>query len=150
MKIYLAGPMRGYPLYNFGEFFRVAIALRKLGHTVENPAEYDMALGLNPAIELDDPDQIPFNMEAVLKQDFEKILASDAICFLPGWEKSTGALAERIVAHYSGRKIFLWDLGTDKLIEGPYLKPFVSFEVKNVHSNEVGAPELAEIVRLAE
>ncbi len=148
MKIYLAGPMRGYPLYNFAEFFRVAIELRKLGHTVENPAEYDMAIGLNPALPLDDPMQIVFNMEAVLKQDFEKILANDAIVFLPGWEASTGALAERIVAHYSGRGVYLWL--NEELTEGPYLKPFVSFNESNVHSNEVPFVNPADVVGVPE
>ena len=28
MNIYLAGPMRGYPLYNFQAFFDAAIALK--------------------------------------------------------------------------------------------------------------------------
>lgn len=145
MKIYLAGPMHGYPLYNFAAFFAAAIALRADGHTVENPAEYDMSIGLDPSLPLDDPNQISFDMESVLKQDFEKILASNAICFLPGWEKSTGALAERIVAHYSGREIFLFDTVTQGLTVGPYLKPTIEFDEKNVHSNEVGAPDLSEV-----
>lgn len=111
MKIYLAGPMRGHLLYNFPAFFKAALHLRKRGFDVVNPAEHDMAAGLNPDKPLDDKSQPPLflNMREVLRQDFLEILNADGIVLLPGWDKSVGARAERLVAHHAGRKIFLWD-----------------------------------------
>ena len=38
MRIYLAGPMRNFPKYNFSEFFRIDDALTELGNDVRNPA----------------------------------------------------------------------------------------------------------------
>ena len=39
MNIYVAGPMRGYPEFNFPSFHAAAAQLRAAGHTVFNPAE---------------------------------------------------------------------------------------------------------------
>lgn len=108
MKVYLAGPMRGYPLYNFAAFFSAAIDLRTMGHIVSNPAELDMAKGLDPSLELDDPKQAPFEIKDVLRQDFIEVLYSDAIVLLPGWEESSGARDECHIAMRSGREVYLY------------------------------------------
>jgi hypothetical protein len=108
--LYLAGPMRGFPLYNFGEFARGAKALRSMGYLVESPAEYDLAKGLNPAEPLDSETNAKvFDINAVLKEDFEIILEKcSGLAMLPGWRKSSGACAEVVVAYYSGKMI--WEL----------------------------------------
>lgn len=100
--------MRGHKLYNFPAFFQAAIELRKQGHQVVNPAEIDMALGLNPGIATDDPDQIPFDIESILRNDFQEVLKADAIVLLPGWEDSSGARDEHHIALRTGRKVFFW------------------------------------------
>ena len=41
MKLYLAGPMRGMPFFNFPAFKDAAAQLRAKGHYVFNPAERD-------------------------------------------------------------------------------------------------------------
>ncbi len=41
MNLYLAGPMRGIPGFNFPKFDEVAATLRFIGHTVFSPAEHD-------------------------------------------------------------------------------------------------------------
>ena len=43
MKLYLAGPMRGVPEFNFPAFFRAAAQLEREGHIVFNPAAKDNA-----------------------------------------------------------------------------------------------------------
>lgn len=42
MKIYLAGPMRGIPEFNFPAFHAMACRLRAEGNVVFNPAEKDI------------------------------------------------------------------------------------------------------------
>ena len=108
--VYLAGPMRGYPLYNFGEFARGARILRDLGYLVESPAEYDLAKGFNPAEPLDSETNAKvFDINAVLAEDFRIILEKcDALVMLPRWRESSGACAEAVVAYYSGKEI--WEL----------------------------------------
>lgn len=110
MKLYLAGPMRGYTLYNFAAFFRAAAILRQAGHEIENPAEHDMAQGFKPHLELDDSGQPrAFKIDELLRADFKLILDCDGLALLPGWEGSAGARAERFVAECSGRKVFLFE-----------------------------------------
>lgn len=41
MKLYLSGPMSGYPNHNYERFNYLTELLRTEGHRVENPAEYD-------------------------------------------------------------------------------------------------------------
>ena len=50
MRLYLAGPMTGLPLWNFPAFATAAAALRADGHTVFSPAEHDKAVGWNPFV----------------------------------------------------------------------------------------------------
>lgn len=110
MKCYIAGPMRGIALYNFPAFFDAAMHLRQLGHTVSNPAERDMAIGLNPSLALDHPDNIAvFDIGKAFEWDFQQILASDAIVLLPGWEDSKGVQAELLLATTMKRKAYTYN-----------------------------------------
>jgi len=106
MRLYIAGPMRGHDLYNFPAFFKAAIALRRDGHIVVNPAEIDMAGGFNPALSLEENG---FDMGSALKGDFKKILDGEGIVLLPGWEESSGARIECAVTYFAGLKIFETD-----------------------------------------
>lgn len=132
--VYLAGPMRDYKLFNFPAFFAAAIELRKMGYEVTNPAEYDMAMGMDPSLDVNDPDQVFMDMDIILRQDFRQVLDADIIVFLPGWEASVGARAERVVAHYSGRTIYLYSAPTDtepaRIRLTCYLKPTITFGAK--------------------
>ncbi|HEY6019771.1 MAG TPA: DUF4406 domain-containing protein, partial [Candidatus Paceibacterota bacterium] len=48
-RCYIAGPMRGLPLFNFPCFHHAADTLRILGFEVWSPAEKDEQSGFNPA-----------------------------------------------------------------------------------------------------
>jgi len=116
MKLYIAGPMLDECMHNHQTFFRVAIQLRDMGHTVVNPAEYDVARGFMSHLPADDPRQ-PGTRSECLRRDFRFVLDCDGIVLLPGWEQSEGACAERLVAQLSGRKVFYYgeEYGTAEL-----------------------------------
>lgn len=98
MRIYLAGPMRGYPLWNFPAFDAARDYLTSLGHEVISPADIDRANGVNEyTTEL--PDGF---IHVALRRDFNAIIKSEAIAFLPGWESSSGVRAERQVGRHIG------------------------------------------------
>lgn len=113
--IYLAGPMRGQPAYNFPAFFKAATELRELGHKVINPAENDMARGFNPYIDIDQQDEAfeAADPGETFKYDFQSVMKSEAVVFLPGWQDSTGARAERLVAQFCRIPCFDYKQGPD-------------------------------------
>lgn len=106
MKIYLAGPMRGIPEFNFPAFYAAADKLRAEGHDVFNPAERDnkkhgtdISKGNATGDEAVAAAQHGFNLREALGADLAFICAeADAIALLPGWEQSKGANAERATA----------------------------------------------------
>lgn len=106
-RIYLAGPMQGYPEFNFPRFNAVAKALRGNGHEVFNPAEKDIerhagvnisAGNMSGSIQ-EAKEKHGFSLREALAQDMEYICkCADTIALLPGWEKSNGAQAEHRTA----------------------------------------------------
>lgn len=104
-RIYLAGPMSGYPQFNFPEFDRVSAELRAAGFDVVSPAELDDDDTREAALESKDGIHDP---EKVKGQTWEDFLARDIILIadhelhgviaLPGWTRSRGANFEAAVA----------------------------------------------------
>lgn len=102
MKIYLAGPMRGKPEYNFPRFREVTAMLRSRGHKVLDPVELDLAYGFNPVVEdWDDADVMN-----CIRRDVEAILQSEAVVVLEDWEMSTGATAETAVCRWAMKPVY--------------------------------------------
>lgn len=96
MRIYIAGPMRGIPSFNFPAFNAAAKRLREMGHEVFNPAEADVESdGFDP-----DKDE-PKGMAHYMARDLPEVCRSNAVAVLPGWEKSRGACTEVYVARAS-------------------------------------------------
>lgn len=103
-KIYLAGPMRGYPEFNFPAFFEKAAMLRGMGYEVFNPAERDeKAFG---KISTPSGDLVEFAKQVNLtplevrrncfQADTDWICReADAIFLMKGWTQSKGARAEK-------------------------------------------------------
>lgn len=110
MKIYLAGPMTGYPQFNFPAFIDAAEQLRAEGHEVFNPAEADIEeFGAEPFMNSDgsegSTDSVGATLRHVLKKDCSWICDhAEAIALLPGWEKSSGAGVEWTLAKALGLK----------------------------------------------
>lgn len=126
MRLYVAGPMRDYPEFNFPLFDSVSAELRAQGHTVMNPAEHDRAAykGIEqwPGYASGDITLCPeFNFHDAMRWDLSKVLQCDGIVLLPNWEHSSGARTERFTAEQTGRRVFLADLDAEgknvKLIE---------------------------------
>lgn len=91
--VYLSGPMTGLPEANFPAFNAEAARLRKLGHTVVNPAE----ICADPAT--------PW--EACMRADIKALCDCSTLALLPGWETSKGAHLELHIAHRLGLNVIL-------------------------------------------
>lgn len=104
-RVYVAGPMRGYPNFNFPAFDAAAAKLRAEGWDVVSPAEHDREQGFDESQSEVDPQ---FLVQA-FAWDVEQILAVDAVYFLPGWENSEGAQLEHAVAKSTGKQILFDD-----------------------------------------
>lgn len=92
-RVYLAGPMRGLPKYNFPAFDEARDKLRALGYTVISPADLDRDADFHETDEY-----TPDFLYAAMRRDIEAILKVDQIVLLPGWENSAGCKIELTVA----------------------------------------------------
>lgn len=104
--LYVAGPMRGYPQFNFPAFDDAAARLRAAGYDVFNPADRDRQIhgaDLVDKAHTGDEAQIVtthgFDLRAALAADTAWICRhADGLAVLPGWESSKGANAEVALA----------------------------------------------------
>ena len=113
MKAYIAGPMRNYDRYNFPAFDAAKDWMIEQGWDPVSPADLDRAVGIT-GYTTDLPDDFIFG---ALRRDFKAICECDAIVFLPGWEASSGARAERFVGEQIGLSFFHIDLETGLITE---------------------------------
>ena len=98
MKIYLAGPMRGLPMFNFPAFHEAAARLRAQGHEVFSPAEKDAEAG-------QDGTKPALTIAHYMAIDLPEVCRADAIVVLPGFEKSQGCMIELAVATEIGKQV---------------------------------------------
>lgn len=115
MKVYLAGPMRGYPEFNFPAFNSATTFLRdNVGWEVFSPAEKDnevhgkdISKGNATGDEAIATKEHGFDLRRALGDDTAWICANaDGVVMLPEWEKSRGAQAEVALAKALGLKLF--------------------------------------------
>lgn len=109
-KVYLLGPMSGYPEYNAPAFREAATHLRERGWDVLSPVELDESEGFKheeqQGDELTEEEYLEF-----LRRDLLRVLEDPnvkAAVALPGWEKSRGAALEVHVLRSLGRPIFAY------------------------------------------
>lgn len=113
MKIYIAGPMRGIPNFNFPAFYAAEDRLRSEGHDVFNPARRDndhygadISAGNKTGCLEQAAKEHGFDLRKTLAADLKYICEdADSVALLPGWEKSKGANAERAVAIALGLEV---------------------------------------------
>lgn len=101
MRVYVAGPMTGYPDLNFPAFHTAAATLRQRGFVVLNPAEinadHDAAFEAFLATVTGDEAREKARVahwRACMKRDIAALVTCDGIALLPGWERSRGATLE--------------------------------------------------------
>jgi len=129
-RFYLSGPMRGYPKFNFPAFDAARDAGRARGFGVMSPADMDRELGHTENDVLEEINT-PENQRRFANRDCAAILAlkaenGDGIALLPGWEKSTGALAELALARWVGLCVVdatTWEPFTDDAVAAMDLSP---------------------------
>jgi hypothetical protein len=106
MKVYIAGPMRGIPEFNFPAFFAAEDYLKEQGHVCFNPARRDndrhgadLSKGNATGDEAVAAAQHGFSLREALRDDTQWIsMEAEAIALLPGWQNSKGARAEKALA----------------------------------------------------
>ena len=101
MKVYIAGPMRGLPGWNFPAFDAAETRWRSAGHQPFSPAQIDRVLQYGP----EDGESIA-HLRHVIQLDLACVLNSDAIALLPGWQRSRGATAELSLALFLGLGVY--------------------------------------------
>ena len=101
---YIAGPMRGYPRFNFEAFDDAEDELRMMGFIPISPAAMDREVGFDPDSSV--PDKA--FLDEAMRRDVDAILDSDCIVMLRGWESSVGATAEYHLAKWRHIPIYSW------------------------------------------
>lgn len=95
-RLYVAGPMTGYPGLNFPAFHAAAAHYRAQGFTVVNPAEINSEIpNAGPAA----------HWAKCMRADLTALLTCDKIVMLDGWTASRGATLEHHVAVALGMEV---------------------------------------------
>lgn len=144
--LYVAGPMRAIPQFNFPAFDVATETLRELGHSVFSPAERDREVGFDPS-GMDGNEDLAehgFDLRDALGADLRFICEhADAVIVLPGWKTSSGALAEVATARALGlpvhrlHEFVQWGLDAPSVQDGIH----ESDDWRNGRMVEVGGPD---------
>jgi hypothetical protein len=101
-KIYLAGPMTGFPNLNWDAFFRKEEELSGQGWDVVNPARLDRDAGIDPNREMGE-----YDYTACAYRDVLALLECSSIYLMSDWQHSKGACWERALAkHHKIRRFY--------------------------------------------
>lgn len=104
---YLAGPMTGYPQFNFPAFDAAAYELRRRGKVILSPAEMDDEDDREKALASLDGAHGATNHDWAdyLVRDLMIVVGVDGVVTIPGWEDSSGAQLETFVALMLGKPV---------------------------------------------
>lgn len=113
MKLYLFGPMRGYPDGNGPAFKEAREKLRDMGHEVFCPYEFCVSLGARPK----KTDRDPLRLRQLLCQDLSWICNhAEGLVGLEGWHNSKGSLAEVHLAWAIGIPVYEYNFFSRRVI----------------------------------
>ncbi len=116
MKVYLSGPMRNRPQYNFNAFERATQLLRDQGWEVVSPHEMDLEGGHVTVAYHYAPEgktfthvelNADFDMDEALGRDLVAVGQCEGVVCLPDWEESEGARIEVQRAAELGLELFV-------------------------------------------
>lgn len=113
---YIAGPMRGYPHFNFPAFEEAELTLAEAGWVVFSPHRNDLEAGEAPDPEGRHEKAKP--LKHYMVNDLAQVCQSDAVFFLDGWENSEGARLEWNVANALDIPCWSFSLGVQHEIVG--------------------------------
>jgi hypothetical protein len=121
-SVYVAGPMRGIPEFNFPMFDAAEKCARDEGWEVFSPAQHDREV--YPDIEewagyaAGDIELCPdFDFAAAMTWDLGRVIVAEGIVLLPGWSTSTGAGHELNAALACGKDTWLYLEDEDRIVE---------------------------------
>jgi hypothetical protein len=102
-SIYVAGPMSGYPEFNFPKFFAVQHEYEAKGWIVYNPANKSNEAEVVKHSSFGEGDdkalmKSGWSFRDAYTWDVTRVIEADAIYMLKGWEASPGARGEHAVA----------------------------------------------------
>jgi hypothetical protein len=104
--VYIAGPMRGHPHFNFPQFDSTRDFFAQQGYSVISPADIDRAAGLS---EQDQTVYVFRDFWALYFLAKNNYFGTNGIVMLPGWTKSVGATGEFFLARWLGLKFYYCD-----------------------------------------
>jgi len=118
VRLYLCGPMTGYPEFNFPAFELAATDLRRQGYVVWSPHESDLesewakqhSATYRPAV----GEPGASSTEALryfLATDLREVCMADELAVLDGWEASRGCIIETYVAFQLGIPVKPYETG---------------------------------------
>ena len=117
IKLYLAGPMRGYPKFNADNFNLWALKLRAAEYEVLTPVEMDAEDGLDFTSEETASATVrrlpngDVDEEYYLQRDFIRLQECQGVALIEGWEESRGSqreIVKAIKADIRIREAFMW------------------------------------------
>lgn len=130
---YLAGPMTGYPQFNFPAFTEACKVLRDKGYNIISPHELD-----SPEIQKEALESVDGTLHGgkiagetwgdVLSRDV-RVVADEVqgIIFLPGWHASRGARLEAMVGLLCNHEFHFYNPDRQDVVQlGPdYIKEWI-------------------------
>lgn len=109
MRLYLFGPMRGYPAANRPAFKEARTTLRAMGHEVFCPSELTESY---------EEAGISYSMIEMMRLDLNWICNNaEGLVGLPGWPKSKGSLVEVHLAWFKEIPVYEYEQFSRRILK---------------------------------